>query len=77
MSPYPKETMPMTKQPPREERMDKVLGWLETAKEVFPAINNNAVPSDRIASISELVDRMQRMASSLSKRDAVSNRHAA
>jgi hypothetical protein len=67
----------MTKQPPREERMDKVLGWLETAKEVFPAINNNAVPSDRIASISELVDRMQRMASSLSKRDAVSNRHAA
>jgi len=67
----------MTKQPPREARMAQVLGWLETAKEVFPAINNNAVSSDRIASLSELVDRMQRMACSLSKRDALSNRHAA
>lgn len=67
----------MTKQPPREVRMEKVLGWLETAKEVFPAINNNAVPSDRIASISELVDRMQRMASALSQHGAVSSRHAA
>lgn len=67
----------MTKQPPREARMDKVLGWLETAKEVFPAINNNAVPSDRIASISELVDRMQRMAAALNQRGAVSRRHAA
>jgi len=57
--------------------MAQVLGWLETAKEVFPAINNNAVSSDRIASLSELVDRMQRMACSLSKRDALSNRHAA
>jgi len=57
--------------------MDNVLGWLETAKEVFPAINNNAVPADRVASISELVDRMQRMAHSLAKRNAVSNRHAA
>jgi hypothetical protein len=77
MSPYPKETMPMIKQPPREARMDNVLAWLETAKEVFPAINNNAVPADRVASISELVDRMQRMACSLAKRNAVSNRHAA
>ena len=74
---HPKETMPMTKQPPREARMDKVLGWLETAKEVFPAINNNAVSSDRIASISELVDRMQRIACALRKTSAVSNRHAA
>ena len=57
--------------------MDKVLGWLETAKEVFPAINNNAVSSDRIASISELVDRMQRIACSLRKTGAAANRHAA
>jgi hypothetical protein len=67
----------MSKQPPREARIDKVLGWLGTAKEVFPAINNNAVPSDRIASISELVDRMQRIACALSKGGSVSNRHAA
>jgi len=57
--------------------MEKVLGWLETAKEVFPAINNNTVPADRIASISELVDRMQRMACALREAGAVSNRHAA
>jgi hypothetical protein len=57
--------------------MDKVLGWLETAKEVFPAINNNAVSSDRIASISELVDRMQRMAWALRKGGTVTRRHAA
>ena len=67
----------MTKQPPREVRMDKVLGWLETAKEVFPAINNNAVSSDRIASISELVDRMQRLAWALRKGGSVASRHAA
>lgn len=67
----------MTKQPPREVRMDKVLGWLETAKEVFPAINNNAVSSDRIASISELVDRMQRLAWALRKGSSAANRHAA
>lgn len=67
----------MTKQPPSEAQMDKVLGWLETAKEVFPAINNNAVSSDRIASISELVDRMQRMAYALRNRDAISTRQAA
>jgi len=67
----------MTNKPPREIRMEKVLGWLETAKEVFPAINNNAVPADRIASISELVDRMQRMACALQEAGAVSNRHAA
>ena len=72
---HPKETMPMTKQPPREARMDKVLGWLETAKEVFPAINNNAVSSDRIASISEMVDRMQRVACAL--REASAKRQAA
>lgn len=67
----------MNNKPPREARMDKVLGWLETAKEVFPAINNNAVPSDRIAAASELVDRMQRIAVALRKRGAASNRHAA
>jgi hypothetical protein len=67
----------MTKQPPREARMDKVLGWLETAKEVFPAINNNAVSSDRIALISELVDRMQRKAWALRNAGAASSRHAA
>lgn len=67
----------MTNKPPRETRMEKVVGWLETAKEVFPAINNNAVPADRIASISELVDRMQRMACAMRAAGRVSNRHAA
>jgi hypothetical protein len=67
----------MDNKPPRETRIEKVLGWLETAKEVFPAINNNAVPADRIGSISELVDRMQRMASALRDGASVSNRRAA
>ncbi|HEY4187382.1 MAG TPA: hypothetical protein VGP07_20065 [Polyangia bacterium] len=49
----------------RNQRLENVLGWLQTAKENFPAINNNAVPSDRIAALSELLDRMQRVALAL------------
>ncbi len=49
----------------RRQRLDNVLGWLQTAKENLPAINNNAVSSDQIASMSALVDRMQRVAHAL------------
>jgi hypothetical protein len=61
-----------------KDRLENVLGWLQTAKENFPAINNNTVPADRIASISGLLDRMQRVASALRSLDqAVPNRRAA
>jgi hypothetical protein len=49
----------------RRQRLENVLGWLQTAKENLPAINNNAVSSDQIASMSALVDRMQRVARAL------------
>jgi hypothetical protein len=50
----------------QQNRLENVLGWVRTAKENLPAINNGVVTADRIARLSGLLDRMHRLASAIS-----------
>lgn len=58
---------PMVTAMPNEarRRLQEILGWLRTAKENLPAINDGAVSADRIVAASELIDRLHRSASAL------------
>lgn len=61
----------------QEIRLANVIGWVQTAKEALPAINDGTVASDRIATVSELLDRMHRIAVSLQKRAVPDHRRRA
>lgn len=54
--------------PEQVARLARVLAGIRTAKETLPAINHgpNAVPAERIARASALLDRMHRAAALLS-----------
>jgi hypothetical protein len=58
-------------------RLANIIGWVETAKETLPAINDGAVASDRIAAVSELLDRMHRIAVALEKQAVPDRRRQA
>ncbi|MES1157926.1 MAG: hypothetical protein ABUL67_02385 [Haliangium ochraceum] len=45
--------------------LTNILGWIRTAKEILPTINEGAVAPDRIAQASALLDRLHRIAAAL------------
>jgi hypothetical protein len=55
---------------PREAhkiRLANIIGWVQTAKEILPALNEGSVTADRIAQMSALLDRMHRIAVALQR----------
>jgi hypothetical protein len=61
----------------QKARLANVIGWVQSAKENLPAINDGTVASDRIAAVSELLDRMHRIAVALEKQAAPERRQQA
>jgi len=51
--------------PSQMNDLRNILGWVRTAKENLPAINDGRVAADRIALLSGLLDRMHRAAIAL------------
>jgi hypothetical protein len=45
-----------------------MMGWIRTAKENLPAINDCQVASDRILEVSALIDRLHHAAHALKRR---------
>jgi hypothetical protein len=58
-------------------RLANVIGWVETAKENLPAINDGCVTAGRIAEASALLDRMHRVAVALQSQMATEQRRRA
>jgi hypothetical protein len=56
------------------QRLHHVLGWLRTAKENLPAINDGLVPNDQIVEASRMIDRLHRAADRLRGRLADARR---
>ena len=46
----------------QENRLENILGWVRTAKETLPSINDGQVTSDRISAMSALLDRLYQSA---------------
>jgi hypothetical protein len=55
----------------QKNRLNTIIGWVRTAKENLPAVNDGAVSSDRINEASALLDRMFRVAVALRDQAAV------
>jgi hypothetical protein len=52
----------------QENRLVNVIGWLRTAKEILPSINDGQVTSDRVSALSALLDRLHQSAVELRAR---------
>jgi hypothetical protein len=52
----------------QENRLVNVIGWLRTAKEILPSINDGQVTSDRVSALSALLDRLHQNAVELRAR---------
>lgn len=63
--------MPIVLTETQKARLSNIIGWVQTAKENLPAINDGVVPTDRIAQASALLDRMYEMAVALRAQEAV------
>jgi hypothetical protein len=61
----------------QKTRLANVIGWVRTAKENLPAINDGTVRSDRIAEMSQQLDRMHRIAAALQNQAAAERRRRA
>lgn len=53
--------------PANRVSLEVLLGWMGTAKENFPALNDAVIPADQILEISSLIDRMQRVGVALAE----------
>ena len=42
----------------QQQRLENILGWVRTAKETLPAIDDRRVGADRVAQMSALLDRL-------------------
>jgi hypothetical protein len=51
--------------PSQMSQLTNILGWICTAKDNLPALNDGAVDADRMAALSGLLDRMHRLAVTL------------
>lgn len=51
-----------------ENRLENIIGWVRTAKENLPSINDGQVTSDRISAVSALLDRLHQNALGLRAR---------
>ena len=49
----------------QENQLDIIMGWLLTAKENLPAINDGQVTPERISQMSALLDRLHASANGL------------
>jgi hypothetical protein len=59
---------------PTEEqnhRLANIIGWVRTAKEILPTINDGAVPAEYIVKTSALLDRMYLIAIALRDQAAI------
>ena len=54
----------------QKARLSNIIGWVQTAKENLPAINDGVVSTDRIAQASALLDRMYELAVVLQAQEA-------
>ena len=45
-----------------ENRLENIMGWVRTAKETLPSINDGQVTPDRICAMSALLDRLYQRA---------------
>ncbi len=52
----------------QENRLENIIGWVRTAKETLPSINDGQVTSDRISAMSALLDRLYQRAVGLRAR---------
>ena len=42
----------------QEKRLENIIGWARTAKEILPTLGDGRVAADRIARMSGLLDRL-------------------